>query len=49
VPRANPVAGMAVLEQVSLTSIRTDTIQFHSACDGKADVNGHAMMLDYSL
>jgi hypothetical protein len=38
--RKNPTSGMAVLQLVGTGSIEQDTINFHSACDGKVDVVG---------
>ncbi len=38
--RQNPVAGMAVSQQVSGSSIEDDVVTFHAACDGKVDVKG---------
>jgi hypothetical protein len=38
--RANPVAGTASVQSVSITSITQDSVSFHAACDGKVDVEG---------
>lgn len=38
--RKNPIAGMAVLQQVTTSSLAQDTLSFHAACDGKVDVGG---------
>ncbi len=46
--RANPTSGSAVIQDVSLTSIKNVQIQFHAACDGKAEVDGRTMPLDYA-
>jgi hypothetical protein len=46
--RANPVSGSAIIQDVSLTSIKNVQIQFHAACDGKAEVDGRSMLLDYT-
>jgi hypothetical protein len=39
--RKNPVAGMAVIQQVNGSSlVEQDLVTFHNACDGKVDVKG---------
>ncbi len=38
--RANPVAGMGVIQRVGTASIAQDLVTFHAACDGKCDVAG---------
>lgn len=38
--RKNPVAGNAVIQEVSSTSIEQATVSFHAACDGKVDTAG---------
>jgi hypothetical protein len=43
----NPVSGMGVIQEVSTFHISQDTINFHSACDGKADVDGHLTTVDF--
>ncbi len=36
--RANPVAGEVRITESGLTNIRTDTLTFHAACDGMAEL-----------
>jgi hypothetical protein len=43
----NPIAGMGVIQEVSTFHIAQDTISFHPACDGKADVDGHLTTVDF--
>jgi hypothetical protein len=38
--RKNPIAGSAIIQQVGSASIQEDSITFHAACDGNADVVG---------
>jgi len=38
--RANPVSGMAVIQNVGTASLQQTVVKFHAACDGKVDVNG---------
>ncbi len=45
--RLNPVAGRATIQKVSATSIIQSTVTFHDACDGKADVDGQSVALDF--
>jgi hypothetical protein len=37
--KLNPISGSATDQQVSLTSIRQFTLDFHAACDGKANLD----------
>jgi hypothetical protein len=36
--RLNPVGGEALIEEAGTSVLRLDTVRFHAACDGKADV-----------
>ena len=49
--RLNPVAGSATIQKVSTFDIEQSTVNFHAACDGKADVtdsgSAHAVTLDF--
>lgn len=38
--RKNPIAGSAIIQEVSSSSIEQDTVRFHAACDGRVDVGG---------
>lgn len=38
--RANPIAGMGLIEQVGSSTLQETAVTFHAACDGKADVKG---------
>ena len=38
--RDNPIAGSGIIQQVGSSSLEQVTVHFHSACDGKADVQG---------
>ena len=45
--RKNPIAGTATVQKVSGFSIVNATVRFHQACDGKADVNGAAVSMEF--
>jgi len=45
--RLNPVGGSATIQKVSATSIVQSRISFHEACDGKADVDGESVAVDF--
>jgi hypothetical protein len=45
--RKNPISGSATIQKVSTTSIIQSRVSFHSACDGKADVDGDSVALDF--
>ncbi len=44
----NPTSGSATLQSVNGFKIQNDTLSFHSACDGKVDVDGTAVALDFT-
>jgi hypothetical protein len=43
----NPTGGSATLQSVNGLHIQNDTITFHSACDGKVEVNGNTQPLSF--
>jgi len=43
----NPTGGSATLQSVNGLRIQNDTITFHSACDGKAEVDGNTQTLSF--
>jgi hypothetical protein len=45
--RLNPVAGSATIQKVSTVTIVQATVNFHSVCDGRAEVDGQSMALDF--
>ena len=44
---ANPISGSATIQHVSTFSIVQDSVAFHSACDGRADVNGKSVAFQF--
>ncbi len=44
---ANPSSGSATIQHVSTFSIVQDSVSFHSACDGSADVNGKPVAFQF--
>jgi hypothetical protein len=44
----NPISGSATLQKVSTITIVQDTVTFHAACDGKADISsGGSVSLNF--